>query len=466
LIRGTSISLRLTIWFSGIFFAGLIIFGIVMWIDLSRSLSVGRTKTLHGRAERVAELLVSSRGEPAQARDAAFHELTHVIPEGRLIAVFDMAGHRIFPASLPAETAFSWPKFDNTAAEQEKDVEFAGQPYRVYVRPFHGDSLPVLICVAGQLVDNRLLLRRFCIGLLVATPLLLTLSALGGYTMSRRALAPVDRITVSARSISIKNISRRLPVLSTGDELQRLAETCNDMLARIESAVTQLRQFTADASHDLRTPLSFIRTVAEVALRNSDVDAESKTALQDIVEECDKAARLLEDMLTLARADAGVEEQVFEVIDIGQVFRDVSAKFRPLAEARQQKLSTCIEGPALVPVLGDYAKLRRLLNILLDNAIKYTPVGGTIEATLSSGNGSVEMAVKDSGIGIPDSDLSHIFDRFYRVDPSRGQVEGTGLGLAIAQWIADVHHATLHVKSTESVGSCFFVVFPLAEAGM
>lgn len=150
-----------------------------------------------------------------------------------------------------------------------------------------GDSLPVLICVAGQLADNRLLLRRFCIGLLIATPLLLSLSALGGYAPSRRALAPVDRITASARSIGIRNISERLPVLTTGDELERLAETCNERLARIESAVNQIRRFTADASHDLRSPRSFIRTVAEVAVRNSDVDAESKRALQDIVENTD-----------------------------------------------------------------------------------------------------------------------------------------------------------------------------------
>ncbi len=388
------------------------------------------------------------------------------MPEGRLIAVFDMKGQRIFPDASSAVAPFSWPKLDKIDGERISDVEFSLEPYRVLVRPFHGDSEPLFVCVAGQLVDNSLLLRRFRSGLLMATPFFLTLSALGGYFMSRRALAPVDRITASARSISIMNISERLPVLRTGDELQRLAETCNDMLGRIESAVSQIRQFTADASHDLRSPLSFIRTVAEVGMRNPGVDPESMRAFEDIVEECDGASRLLEDMLTLARADAKDDGHASEAIDLREIVREICEKVRPLAEARGQSLSVRIEGRDSMVVLGDYLRLRRLIWILLDNAIKYTPVAGKIEAALSTVDGSVRVAIKDNGIGIPEADLPHIFQRFYRVDPSRSQVDGNGLGLAIAKWISDVHNATLLVESKENKGSCFSVAFPLFPASI
>jgi signal transduction histidine kinase len=253
----------------------------------------------------------------------------------------------------------------------------------------------------------------------------------------------------------------------SGDELQRLAETCNAMLARLESAVTQLRQFTADASHELRGPLSFTRTVAEVALRNAHADPDSRRAFEDIVEEATKAAVLLDEMLTLARADAGPANLTLEPVDLHLVVDEVCAMAGPIARQNGQNLAVVGSNAGPVPtVLGDFSSLRRLVWILLDNALKYTAPQGTIEVSLAVVSESATLTVRDNGIGISPEDLPRIFDRFYRADPSRGMVEGNGLGLSIAKWIAETHRAALSVTSEEHVGTIFRLSFPLADLGL
>jgi signal transduction histidine kinase len=289
-------------------------------------------------------------------------------------------------------------------------------------------------------------------------PILLLISSLGGYWLSRRALRPVDRLTATARSISIRNISERLPVTATGDELQRLAETCNDMLGRLEASVNQIKQFTADASHELRGPLSFTRTIAEVALKNPQIDPESRRAFDDIVSETANTALLLDDMLTLARADAVPFSVPLEPLNLSSLVEDVCAIAGPMAAERSLAFEVSQPLPA-VSVLGDAPSLRRLLWILLDNALKYTNPSGRIAVSLVAATESATLLVADSGIGISPSDLPHIFDRFYRADPSRGMVEGNGLGLAIAKWIADSHRVEISVTSQERKGTAFRMTF-------
>jgi signal transduction histidine kinase len=288
--------------------------------------------------------------------------------------------------------------------------------------------------------------------------MMLLISSAGGYWLSRRALRPVDRITATARSISIRNISGRVPVTATGDEIQRLAETCNDMLGRLEASVNQIKQFTADASHELRGPLSFTRTIAEVALKNPRIDAESRRAFEDIVNETANAALLLDDMLTLARADAVPFSIPLQPLDLSSLVSEVCAMARPIAAERSLGLEVSRPSSA-VSVLGDAPSLRRLLWILLDNALKYTNPSGRIAVSLVAAPGSATLQVADNGIGIPPTDLPRIFDRFYRADPSRGMVEGNGLGLAIAKWIADSHRVELKVTSEESKGTAFRMTF-------
>jgi signal transduction histidine kinase len=463
LIAHRSISLRLTLWFSCVFFAGLALFGAVMWYDLKDTLTSGRSRTLTRRADRLGDLLHDTEADPPAQRAKKFQGFADATGGG-LIEVFQTNGARALPSPTAAAKAFPWPKVASIDGERFSEVTFLGQPYRLLAHPFTSGSESLVLCVAAPLEGNRLVLSAFTAGLLWAIPALLAISALGGYTLSRRALKPVDQIAAATRSISVSNLSERLPVPETRDELQRLSETCNAMLARLESAVNEIKRFTGDASHELRNPVSFVRTTAELALRNRQIDPTSKRAFEEIVAECGKANRLLKDMLTLARADAGNARLAFEPVDLGEVVRAVCHKARAFVEERGHTLTASFDEGCHTTVYGDYSSLHRLLWILLDNAAKYTAAPGTIKVTLAAAGEKATVTVEDNGIGISAADLPHIFGRFYRADPSRSQVEGSGLGLSIALWIANVHQAPLTVESRQDAGSIFKIVFPLLAA--
>jgi heavy metal sensor kinase len=458
-----SISLRLTIWFSSVFFAGLALFGAVMWLGLKDTLTSARSRTLERRADRLRDLLRDTEADTPDQRARKFQAFADATGGG-LIEVFRTNGTRALPSPTAAAQAFPWPRIASTDGDKFSEVAFHGQPYLVLAHPFPG-SHALVACVAGPLENNRAVLSAFSAGLLWALPALLVISALGGYALSRKALQPVDQITAATRSISVSNLSGRLPVPKTGDELQRLSETCNAMLARLESAVKEIKRFTDDASHELRNPVSYVRTTAELALRNRQIDAASRRAFEEIVAECGKANRLLKDMLTLARADAGNARLAFEPVDLVELVRAVCQKARLFAQEHGHTLSACFEEDCHATVWGDYSSLHRLLWILVDNAAKYTRAPGTIKVTVAAGRETVTVAVEDNGMGISAADLPHIFGRFYRADPSRSQVEGSGLGLSIATWIANVHQASLSADSKENAGSVFRIEFPLLAAG-
>jgi heavy metal sensor kinase len=449
--RRVSISLQLTLWFSTVFLLGFIVFGVAMWLDLAYFTSNGRSRTLARRASRLVELLRSSVNATDGQRAYRFSEFADATPEGNLIQLLDGGGSRLLPVAL-SPPDFPWPNPAGITEDRDIEVVYGDRHYRIFEYPVTVGGQPYVILVGGNLEDNRELLARFSTGLKAAIPVLLVVSALAGYLVGRRVLHPIDRLTGAVRSIGIGHLARRLPIDQTGDEIARLAETCNEMLARLEDAVGRINRFTADASHELRSPISFIRGVAEYALRDPDLDAETTEAFQDIHAESVEASRLIEDMLTLARADAGHPDLALEPVDLAQLMREVCDKVRPFAERAQQ---------GVAEIRGDRSRLRRLIWTLLDNAVKYTPEGGRIETILERSAAEARLSVKDSGIGIPPALLPCVFERFFRVDPSRSQVDGTGLGLAIAKWIADAHHAGLSVASTEGEGSTFSVVFPL-----
>jgi len=453
-----SIPFRLTCWFSAVFLVGFIAFGVVMWLDLAWQLGKGRDRTLSRRGVRLVELLENARNDSASRRETRFVEFAEATPEGNLIQVYDAGGARLYPET-PDPSDYPWPELTRDPGDLYRDVRYAGRLYRVLVRNVQVNSQPLTILVAGQLEDNRQLLSRFPRALAAATPVLLVVSALCGYFVSRRALNPVDRLTAAVRSISIGNLSGRLPIYPTGDELQRLAETCNEMLARLEGAVGRINRFTADASHELRSPISFIRTVAEFALSHPDLNPEARQGFQDILAESLEASRLLEDMLTLARADAGRLEVKLEPLDLSKLVEDVCEKARPSAERKLQAFIVRAGDGRPVQVRGDRSSLGRLFWTLLDNAVKYTPEHGRIEVALEQSGSQAQVSVRDSGIGIPREALPRVFDRFFRADPARSESDGTGLGLAIAKWIADAHHATLSAESDEGEGAVFSVAF-------
>ena len=458
-----SISLRLTIWYSGISFAVLALFGCGMWFVLQGTLTSGRSHTLERRADRLGDLLSNTDGLSLEQRARKFHAFADATGGG-LIEVFRRNGERALPSPSADSKIFPWPRAAWIGHDRFSEAAFQGQPYRVLARPFSSDLGEVVLCMAAPLENNRQVLRAFTTGLLWTVPALLAISALGGYSLSRRALRPVDQIAAATRTISVSNLSARLPVPASRDELQRLSETCNEMLARLESAVNEIKRFTGDASHELRNPISFVRTTAELALRNRQADPASRRAFEDIVAECGKANHLLEDMLTLARADAGHSRLAFEPVDLVEALRAFSQKGTVLAGERGHTLTIDFDADRHATVLGDYASLQRLLWILLDNATKYTPPPGSIRMKLAVEDHRAVVTVVDNGIGISAADLPHIFGRFYRADKSRSHVEGAGLGLSIALWIANVHEASISVDSREEQGSVFRIVFPLLAA--
>jgi heavy metal sensor kinase len=458
-----SISLRLTLWFGGIFFLGWLLFGAAMWFNLQSTLTGERYQTLSRRADRLQELLRNSQNDTEEDRRQEFQDFARATGNG-LAEIVRADGSRVFPSPSSAARAFPWPAVNNNDAERFVRVNSAGQSYWMLARQFSLGGQSLYLMAAAPEAGNLLVLNRFLTGLLASAPILLLVSSAGGYWVGRKALKPVDRITSAVQSISIRSLSERLPVEATGDELQRLTETCNAMLGRLQSSVERIRQFTADASHELRAPLSFTRTAAEVALRNPRIDAESRRAFQEIVGEGAKAAVLLGDMLTLARADSNARDVAWEKIDLADVIENIFEKVQPLADERQLALSLSLDLPGSVSVMGDFPSLRRLLWILLDNALKYTPSPGRIEVTLRASTTEATVLVSDTGVGIAQSDLPFIFDRFYRADPSRSQVEGSGLGLAIAKCIAEMHSGSLTAISEKNRGTTFRLVLPLCGA--
>jgi signal transduction histidine kinase len=452
-----SISLRLTLWFGGIFFAGWVLFGISMWANLRHTLTGERRQTLARRIDRLEELLTQDKGSPAD-RAQSFAGFAHATGNG-LAEVFRPDGSLEYPSPSPAATAFPWPRFDPANPNLFRTVQFGGQPYWVLARPAKLDGHALVLMAAAPEAGNLIVMQSFLRGLGAFVPVLLLISSAGGYWMSRRALSPVDRIASTARSITIRNISERVPVSGAGDEIQRLAETCNAMLERLEASVNQIKRFTADASHELRGPLSFARTVSEIALRNPHADPRSRQAFEDIVAEVAKAAVMLDEMLTLARADAAPTSLTAVPADLKTLLREVFDTARPIAEQNGLRLALALPpGPATV--LGDAAALQRMVWIFLDNAIKYSKSEGAIALRLELLPGQVRIVVEDDGIGIAAADLPLIFDRFFRADPSRSLVEGNGLGLAIAKWIAEQHQAQLTAASDPGRGSSFRVTFP------
>ena len=380
------------------------------------------------------------------------------------LAIAEAAGDRIFQGT--AMSAYAHPRLSSgaTAAWTSK----AGlKSLRIFCarRAIQGRDYD--LCLATGLAVPFEIMNNARMILLLSAPIVLLCASLAGYWISGRALAPVSGLTRAARSIGAGNLTRRVTVPHSGDELQELAVTLNDMLARIDDAFRQVTQFTANASHELRTPLALIRTTSEVALlRTSATAGTYREALHRILSEAERNTALLDNLLLLARADSGAHIPDRRPVDVGFSIQQACEQVEVLALEKNLRLRLEIgDGPFLVSANSDH--LRRLWLILLDNAVKYTPSGGDILVVLKASDpGFVAIEVLDSGIGIAEKDLPHIFERFFRADEARTKgVGGTGLGLSIARWIVEGHDATIGVRSAVGKGSAFRVVFSRLAAG-
>jgi heavy metal sensor kinase len=284
-------------------------------------------------------------------------------------------------------------------------------------------------------------------------------SALGGWFLARRALAPVDAMVEAARRIEAEDLTKRLPEVSSDDELARLTGVLNDMLARLERSFSAARRFSADAAHELRTPLTILKGEIEVALQSTEPSAEIRQTLASCLEEVDRLNAAVEDLLLMARMEANALTVPSAPVNLAAVLGDVAPALQELA-ARAGNTCIIAAAPTLW-VQGYDSLLFRLLFNLAENAIKYTPSGGTIEVMIEKKNGSAVVQVKDNGPGIARDAQEHIFERFYRGDAAR-EGSGTGLGLALVRSIVQLHHGRIELFSAVGEGSCFRVTLPLA----
>jgi signal transduction histidine kinase len=298
----------------------------------------------------------------------------------------------------------------------------------------------------------------------ISMPVVLALATLGGYWLSSRALHPVEELIAGARAISARDLSRRLAVPPANDELRRLAETLNGMIGRVEASVQQMRRFTADASHELRAPITLIRTAAEFSLLRERDREELVDSMRKILREAKRTSVLVDDLLSLARADSGQNQVALYPIRLAPLLHDVASQAVDLAAAKNIAVTTAAAAGDVV-INGDELSIRRLLLILVDNAIKYTPSGGRLDLETAVTGDRVVITVADTGPGIAPEDLPHIFERFWRADKARSRDSGgTGLGLSIARDIAASHNATLTVTSELGSGSRFILTLPRVPA--
>lgn len=462
-MRARSIGFRLAAWYFLVFALGIAAFGIAAWFAMRASLYHATDEALEDRVrgvQRFMQLQIASLSIP-EIRDE-FREHSVLGPGGDLFQVADSNGEWLYrsvplennnvPIARPAELGEE--RFE-TSLVQGHTLRFYSQRIGV-----HGKFYTVqVVAPMDELFEA---LERFRAMLLLTAPVLLVAASAGGYWISRRALAPVDAISQAAQKISIENMAERLDVPKTGDELARLSETLNEMLDRLELSVRRMTQFTADASHELRAPVSLIRTTAEVAVMKRDRTAgEYLASLDEILEEAERTSQVVDSLMLLARADSSKEVLERLPVDAAAVVQNAAEQGQRLARGRGVAFSLKLP-PAPIQIHADAEALRRALLILIDNAAKYTPSDGSVEVGLEARDGLAIAYVSDTGIGIDASDLPHVFDRFWRADKARSREQGgAGLGLSIARWIVEMHGGKISVRSELGKGSTFEISLPI-----
>src|ERR1700733_4161060 len=416
-----SIRFRLTAWYAAILSAGLALFGGLIWLSLRHRLFDEIDQDPAGRASRFEKYFRAEEANPDE-----LNEFCQALPPLSYIDVHGSKGFtfRFASASADLRMLHGWFEVDGETFDLDVGASVTGGEHTL-------DLLRLL--------------------LLSLSPLVIVMACAGGAWLSGRALKPVKDITAAALNVSIENLSKRLPVPTTGDELADLTEVLNTMLARLEGAVKTLSQFVADASHEFRTPLAVIRTTAELALRRARSPEAYRDSLQEIGAEAERMTTLVEDLLTLARSDAGVADMPLSPLDLSEVLRDVLDEMRNLADFRGIHIQATLDKAM---ISGNRPALHRAFLVLLDNALKYSAEGGEVVVTLS--DNSVE--IKDFGTGISQEDLPHIFKRFYQADRARSQ-GGYGLGLSLAESIVKARGGSIEVSSVYGQGSTFRVVF-------
>ncbi len=464
-----SLSFRLVTWYASLLTVVFVLLGTLMYFDLRRFLENDLRETQARRAQQIADTMVphiGATGESAFAYDVKDRYEPEV--NDRFIRVTRHDGTVVYASGMPKDQSFDPTHLP--ALEPSAEKEFSRK-----LRLPDGDEMIIaainyttadhqqyLVEVGVPLAPVSTMLGHLFVQLSFGLPVALAIAILGGYFLVRRSLRPVEEIAHKAEQITHHNLSERLPVSRTGDEVERLSISLNRMISRIEDALQNSKRFVADASHELRTPLTVLRGELENLGRDSRFDKSTRDMIGSMLEEVERLTDIVEGLVALSRLDAGEAKMEWVKVDLAELAATTADQMNLLAE--DKGISVQCAPVQKVVVEGDRSRLKQVVVNLLDNAIKYTPGGGSIQLNVSRQNGHAILDVTDSGIGIPADAVPHVFDRFFRVDKARTRNEGgAGIGLSIVKSICTAHGAEVEVESAVGKGSRFRVKLPLAQ---
>lgn len=472
------VRLQVLFWYTAIFAGVLLLAGAFSYHYFEASLEDGLDASLRIQAQQIAEELIPGR-DTITIHDA-IGILSHLdrdhpssqnvdINYGALVRLLNAHGSVmsetptskvliIPPESItqPLQEGHSWDGTITTTTGVE--VRLYSQAVKVQGKVF------AVVQVGQSLSHIHHTLQRLILVLLAIGGVALVLCALSSYWLTGRAFAPIQRLTQTARRIKAGDLRQRVSIPPARDEIQFLAVTLNEMLDSLDQMVSRQRRFVADASHELRTPVAVIRNKTSIALLHPQTIEEYATILQGVNAETERLGHLLSDLLALSRGDEGRVKFEQEPVRLDLLAKATVAQTEWLADERSIHLRIQAEQP--VTIIGDEARFIQVLMNLLDNALHYTPSGGSVQVVVEDSQHVAHLIVRDTGVGIAPEHLPHIFERFYRADPARDQSSSSnsGLGLAIVDWIVHAHGGNITVESTVKKGSCFTVTFPLAPA--
>ncbi len=456
---------RLTLWYGMALAVILVVFGGALYATLAHGLWDQIDRSLEETAAVAVRALEQHRVGPF----LPFEDLAAEFPE---LAVLDKSFQIFSPGGKVTIQSPNLSRKDIPLSRAALEGGLSGRATFESVRFRDGSSFRLLsapIILDGALVNIiqvgtslrpvEEMLQRLLLVLLVSLPVALAVALGGGWFLAGRALRPVEAITLAACRIAAGDLTQRLTVAHSQDEIGRLSATFNDMIARLEASFRQVRQFSADASHELRTPLTVMKGETDLALRRARPAEDYRLVLESNLEEIDRMVRIVDELLFLSRADLGEVRIESLPVRLDALVEDTQRQAAVLG----QELDVQVRAGTVEPVTvrGDELRLRELLLNLVDNAVKYSRPGGKVEIALARAGATARLSVTDYGIGISAEAQARIFDRFYRADDARAHArEGTGLGLAICKWIVEAHHGRIEVQSTVGEGSRFTVVLP------
>jgi heavy metal sensor kinase len=463
-----SLRLQLTAWYLAFFSALFVLFCLLLYGTLARALERRLDEKLASEATTAAALMREELDEMGgDGPRAASDVLSEMQPGASVIVILEQTDVLAASSPIPGQELQS--KAAQFLLEPSSDTVWAlsdwgrnGARGAVHQFTRAGKAYIAAAIEPRDSIIQQLRVVREALWFIL--PPLLALAGLGGYLLTRRGLAPLGAMVEQSRRITGESLNTRLQVGHAAEELSALAVSFNELLSRLDQSFDSMRRFVQDASHEIRTPLSVIRGEADVALANDRSPAEYKESLTIIQEESRRLSRLVEDLLNLARADAGHVQLRVQQLYMNDLLADCCRSLQPLATARKVQLE-CFAGED-VAIDGDEELLRRMVCNLIDNAIRYTPAGGKVNAEIEKDGPEVRVRVTDTGVGIAPEAAGHVFERFYRVDQARSRRNsetlsgGFGLGLSIVKWIAEAHHAAVELSSQPGAGSTFTVRLP------